>query len=81
MFRSESPSSMMAPRGKLFRQVSTETLKVKALRQKQKAILKMLNNHYFLVIDLFDAGEFSSLRKTNGNGYSNVRTLAGKSLI
>ena len=31
------------------------------------------------VMDLFDAGEVSSLRKTNG--YSNVRTLAGKSLI
>jgi len=31
------------------------------------------------VIDLFDAGEFSSLRKTNG--YSNVRQIAGKSLI
>jgi len=31
------------------------------------------------VIDLFDAGEFSSLRKTNG--YTNVRTIAGKSLI
>ena len=71
---------MMAPRGKLFQQVSTETLKVKELDFKG-AILKMLNNHYFLVIDLFDAGEFSSLRKTNGNGYSNVRTLAGKSLI
>ena len=45
------------------------------------SVLKMFNNDYFLVIDLFDAGEFSSLRKTNGNGYSNVRTLAGKSLI
>ena len=34
---------------------------------------------FILVIDLFDAGEFSSLRKTNG--YTNVRTIAGKSLI
>ena len=38
------------------------------------------NNLIFAsVIDLFDAGEFSSLRKTNG--YSSVRTLAGRSLI
>ena len=34
---------------------------------------------FISVIDLFDAGEFSSLRKTNG--YTNVRTIAGKSLI
>ena len=31
------------------------------------------------VIDLFDAGQYSSLRKTNA--YSSVRKLAGRSLV
>ena len=70
---------MMALKENLFRQVSMATLKVKLLER--TTYLKTINNCHFLVIDLFDAGEFSSLRKTNGNGYSNVRTLAGKSLI
>ena len=41
--------------------------------------IRTINNGIISVIDLFDAGEFSSLRKTNG--YSNVRQIAGKSLI
>ena len=67
---------MTGPRGKLCRQDSTGTWKV--LENNSENVITDYN---FLVIDLFDAGEFSSLRKTNGNGYSNVRTLAGKSLI
>ena len=34
---------------------------------------------YISVIDLFDAGQYSSLRKTNA--YSSVRKLAGRSLV
>ena len=74
--RSESQSLMMGLRARVFRQVSMEMLKVKKYQNLSSSTILIQT---ISVIDLFDAGEFSSLRKTNG--YSNVRQIAGKSLI
>ena len=63
--------------GRICRLGLTRMLKVKRTErniQREREIMFVI-----AVMDLFDAGEVSSLRKTNG--YSNVRTLAGKSLI